>query len=88
MIAAAFVATLYGIFIGYVVCHPFASRLKRKSHEEIMTMRIIVEGVLSIQAGENPKSIETKLSSMLDPKERERLEKTGGDKQPRGEGEG
>lgn len=74
MIAAAFVATLYGIFVGYVVCHPFASRLKRKSHEEISNMRIILEGVLSIQAGENPTSIKMKLSSMLKPNDRAKLE--------------
>lgn len=74
MIAAAFVATLYGIFLGYVVCHPFASRLKRKSNEEINTMRIILEGILSIQAGENPKSIILKLSGMVEPKERTKLE--------------
>lgn len=74
MIAAAFVATLFGIFTGYVICHPFASRLKRKSHEEIHSLRIIAEGILSIQAGENPKSIEMKLSSMLAPEERKRLE--------------
>jgi chemotaxis protein MotA len=76
MIAGAFVATLYGIFFGYVVFHPFASRLKRKSHEEISTMLIIVEGLLSIQSGENPKSVETKLSGMLEPKEREKIEQT------------
>ncbi len=74
MIAAAFVATLYGIFFGYVICHPFASRLKRKSHEEISTLRIMLEGILSIQAGENPKSIILKLSGMLEPKERQKLE--------------
>jgi chemotaxis protein MotA len=74
MIAAAFVATLYGIFVGYVICHPFASRLKRKSHEEISSMRIIVEGILSIQAGENPRNITMKLGCMLDPKERLVLE--------------
>lgn len=80
MIAAAFVATLYGIFTGYVVCHPCASRLKFKSHTEIHAMRIIAEGILSIQAGENPKSIEKKLSSMLEPSARRRLEAAAADK--------
>jgi len=80
MIAAAFVATLYGIFIGYVICHPFASRLKRKSHEETNNMRIIVEGVLSIQAGENPKSIILKLSGMLESKDRLKLEQKTAEK--------
>lgn len=74
MIAAAFVATLYGIFVGYVLCHPFASRLKRKSYEEIKNMHIIIEGLLSIQAGENPRSIKMKLVAMLDPEERVRVE--------------
>lgn len=74
MIAAAFVATLFGIFVGYVLCHPFASRLKRKSYEEVKSLRIIMEGFLSIQAGENPRSIKMKLVAMLDPKERARYE--------------
>ncbi|MDW8800064.1 flagellar motor stator protein MotA [Clostridium sp. A1-XYC3] len=74
MIAAAFVATLYGIFFGYVIFHPFASRLKRKSHEEISNMYIILEGVLAIQAGENPTSIKMKLACMVEPKERAKVE--------------
>jgi chemotaxis protein MotA len=78
LISAAFVATIYGIFTGYVICHPIANRLKRKSHEEATTMRIIVEGILSIQAGENPRSIEIKLLGMLPPKERTASEEEGG----------
>jgi len=73
MIAGAFVATLFGIFVGYVMCHPFATRLKRKSFAEIRVMYIIVEGILSIQAGENPKSIVIKLEGMLSPEERAEL---------------
>jgi chemotaxis protein MotA len=85
MIAGAFVATLYGIFLGYVICHPYASRLKRKSHEEAHMLRIMMEGILSVQAGENPKSIEMKLLTMLDPKEREEYEKHNPDKAGKGE---
>ncbi len=80
MIAAAFVATLYGIFFGYVVCHPFSSRLKRKSQQEISNLNIILEGILSIQAGENPKSIEMKLVSMLEPRERLKFENNNNEK--------
>lgn len=76
MIAAAFVATLYGIFFGYVVLHPFASRLKRKSSIEINNMYIILEGCLAIQAGINPNSIEKKLTTMLKPADRARLEQS------------
>lgn len=74
MIAAAFVATLYGIFTGYVIFHPFATRLKRKSQAEISNMRIVVEGVLLIQEGSNPQSIKIKLSGLLSPEQRANLE--------------
>lgn len=67
MISAAFVATIYGIFFGYVLFIPFGSRLSRKSENEIMNMLIIMEGVLAIQAGHNPNTIERKLNGMLDP---------------------
>lgn len=73
-ISSAFVATVYGIFTGYVLYHPFASRLKRKSAEEMQNMHIMLEGILSIQAGNNPKSIERKLIGMLEPKQRAKFE--------------
>lgn len=80
MISAAFVATLFGIFLGYVICHPFASRLKRKSLEEVNNMNIMLEGILAIQAGNNPKSIERKLVGMLEPKLRVRFEENNNEK--------
>lgn len=70
MISAAFVATLYGIFFGYVLFIPFGSRLARKSETEVKNMMITVEGVLAIQAGHNPNTIERKLLGMLDPNEK------------------
>ncbi|MDT2815882.1 flagellar motor stator protein MotA [Vagococcus carniphilus] len=70
MISAAFVATLYGIFFGYVLFIPFGSRLARKSESEVKNMMITVEGVLAIQAGHNPNTIERKLLGMLDPNEK------------------
>lgn len=73
-IAGAFVATLYGIFFGYVILHPFASRLKRKSNEEINTMYILLEGMLALQAGENPKSIQNKLMGMLEPSDQLKMQ--------------
>lgn len=75
-IAAAFVATIYGIFFGYVIWHPLASRLKRKSHEEVNNKQLILEGVLAIQEGKNPKTIEKKLLSMLSTKDRKKFEST------------
>ncbi|MEZ2715538.1 flagellar motor stator protein MotA [Niallia circulans] len=64
-ISAAFVATLMGIFTGYVLWHPFANKLKRKSHMEASQKYLMIEGVLSILEGEAPRVIEQKLASYL-----------------------
>lgn len=69
-ISAAFIATLMGIFTGYVLWHPFANKLKRKSKQEIEIKTIMVEGLLSIQAGVSPAAIEQKLLVYLPPSER------------------
>lgn len=72
-ISAAFVATLLGIFTGYVLWHPFANKLKQKSKQEAKAKQLIIEGVLSIMEGESPKVIEQKLASYLPSHERKRL---------------
>ncbi len=60
-IAAAFVATLLGIFTGYVLWHPMANKLKTKSQNEILIKQVMIEGVLAIQEGVSPRVIEDKL---------------------------
>lgn len=60
-IAAAFVATLFGIFSGYVLWHPFGNKLKLMSKKEVEVKRMMIEGVLSLQAGESPVAVEAKL---------------------------
>src|SRR5690625_4526666 len=72
-ISAAFVATLLGIFTGYVLWHPFANKLKEKSKQEVLMKEIMVEGILSITAGESPAVIKDKLSSYLSAKEIEKM---------------
>ena len=69
-ISAAFVATLLGIFTGYVLWHPFANKLKRKSKREVQLKMMMVEGILSIIEGESPRVIEQKLASYLPASER------------------
>jgi chemotaxis protein MotA len=69
-IAAAFIATLMGIFSGYVLWHPFSNKLKRKSKKEIEIKTLMVEGLLSIQAGVSPAAIEQKLLVYLPYSER------------------
>lgn len=78
-ISAAFIATLLGIFTGYVLWHPFANKLKMKSKHETKAKYMIIEGVLSILAGEAPASIEQKLASFLTSEERARLKAESGE---------
>lgn len=72
-ISAAFVATLMGIFTGYVLWHPFANKLKRKSQIEADQKYLMIEGVLSILEGESPRVIEQKLASYLPVSERRKF---------------
>jgi len=72
-IAAAFIATLLGIFTGYVLWHPMANRLKRLSKNEIQIRLMMVEGLLSIQSGVSTIAIQQKLSVFLTPTERANL---------------
>ena len=71
-ISAAFVATLMGIFTGYLLWHPFANKLRRKSREEVRRKEMMIEGILSILEGEAPRTIEQKLSSYLPSAERKK----------------
>lgn len=74
-ISAAFVATLLGIFTGYVLWHPFANKLKEKSEREVLMKEIMIEGILAITNGEPPTLIKDKLQSYLNSKEIEKLNK-------------
>jgi chemotaxis protein MotA len=68
-IAAAFVATLLGIFTGYVLWHPICNKLKLISKSEIEIRQIMVEGLLSLQEGINSRQLEHKLNVYLTPEE-------------------
>lgn len=65
LIAAAFVATLWGVMTANVFWLPISNRLKRISDLECEQMMLAVEGVLAIQAGSNPRLVAQKLRSML-----------------------
>lgn len=68
-ISAAFMATLFGIFTGYMLWHPFANKLQEKSRKEAQIKFIMIEGILSLTAGESPQILREKLSSYLSSKE-------------------
>lgn len=77
--AVALLTTLYGSLIANWLCNPVASKLGVNNNLEIMMKEITVEGLLSIQAGENPRVIEEKLKSFLAPSVRENMAAEGGD---------
>lgn len=69
-IATAFVATLYGVGIANLIFLPIGSKLKRRSAQERLLRDLVLEGILSIQAGSNPRLVESKLHAFLSPKQR------------------
>ena len=77
-IAAAFIATLLGIFTGYVLWHPIANKLKRLSKRESDIRLMMVEGLLSIQSGVSTIAISQKLSVFLTPAERRAMSESEG----------
>lgn len=82
--AVALVTTLYGSLLANWIATPISTKLKAINAKEVIMKEVIIEGVLSIQAGENPRVIEEKLKSFLAPESREAI--LGGDKDQGGEG--
>jgi len=68
MIAAAFIATLYGVSIANLVFLPVGQKLKARTTEEVATYEMMVEGILSIQAGDNPRIVEAKMMAFCPPR--------------------
>ena len=64
-IGGAFIATLWGVLSANVLWLPFAAKLKRISELECLQMEMLIEGLMSIQAGSNPRVIEQKLRAFL-----------------------
>src|SRR5579862_6447440 len=64
-LAIALTGTLYGCMLQNLVAGPIAEKLALRSHEEAFAKEIILQGVLSIQAGNNPRVVEMQLLSFL-----------------------
>ena len=67
----ALITTLYGCLLAHMVFGPIATLLRNRDSEEVLCKMIIVEGVMSIQAGENPKSLRERLLTYMEQAERE-----------------
>ena len=62
----ALITTLYGSIIANWICIPIARKLEKNSAAEYLEMEVIIEGVLSIQAGENTRIIKEKMKAILE----------------------
>lgn len=69
--AVALLTTFYGAMLGYLVFGPLRKKLEDRDVSETLVKEIMVEGVLSIQGGDNPRILEEKLLCMLPPARRE-----------------
>lgn len=75
--AVALLTTMYGSLLANWICTPVSTKLSVNNDQELTVKTIMIEGLLSIQAGENPRVIEEKLKSFLAPKERPTGEEGG-----------
>jgi chemotaxis protein MotA len=75
LIAGAFLATLWGVMSANVIWLPIGSRLRRLSDLETGRMEMVIEGVMAIQAGANPRVVAQRLRSLMSEAEREPAEK-------------
>ena len=73
-IAVAFIATFYGISFANLIFLPIGFKLKAKTADEVLVREVMIEGILSISAGDNPRIVEEKLKAFLSPKEQESRE--------------
>lgn len=72
-LAIAIITTFYGAVLAYLMFTPMGTRLDQKTGEEALMKSIIVVGILSIQAGENPRIVKDKLIMYLPPVERDAI---------------
>lgn len=68
--AIALLTTMYGAILANILLDPVSKKLKTVSSKEILTKRMIIEGIMAIQSGDNPRIVEYKLGVFLPPKMR------------------
>jgi chemotaxis protein MotA len=71
-IATAFVATFYGVFTANVLWLPLAKKLVNLNKHEQHALNVVIEGLMSIQSGDNPRIVREKLEGFLAPNERKK----------------
>lgn len=68
--AVALLTTMYGSLIANVFCIPLSTKLKGYSAQEVMVKELMLEGIMSLQSGDNPRIVEQKLTAFVEPGQR------------------
>ena len=68
--AVALITTFYGAFLANLVFLPIAGKLRTRSGNELLIKELCIEGIMSIQSGDNPRIVEGKLKAFLSPASR------------------
>ena len=76
--STALVTTLYGCILAHMIFGPIGNNLRIRDSEEVLCKQIIVEGIMSIQSGENPKALREKLLTYIPQGDREAAGDSGG----------
>ena len=75
--SVALVTTFYGSVLAHVIFNPIAANLTARDEEEILCRQIVVEGIMAIQSGENPKFLRERLLTFMKQKQRDSAEEGG-----------
>ncbi|MBN2467894.1 MAG: motility protein A [Deltaproteobacteria bacterium] len=68
--AVALLTTFYGVLLANLMFIPIAGKLRTRSKQEILLKQLVLEGIMSIQAGDNHRIVEQKLNAFIAPKHR------------------
>ena len=71
--ATALITTFYGCILANLIFSPIAKKLRVRNEEELLYKQIMIEGILAIQAGDNPKFLKEKLVTYVSQKQRQRI---------------
>ena len=73
ILAVALITTLYGALIANILAGPIADKLSVKDTDEVLVKTIVISGVMAIQSGDNPRVVESKLTTFLPPSRRDEV---------------
>ncbi len=71
--ATALITTFYGCILAHMLFSPIANKLKIRNEDELLYKQVMIEGILAIQAGDNPKFLKEKLVTYVSQKERAKI---------------